>query len=378
VTVPGKPYDDVLVPLLERARAIVPDGTVWTDAHTHTGHDDPDGVTGSADELLEALDRCAITRAMVFTTAEPDGYPPANDRVLAEAAESGGRLTAFARVDPNADGAVAEAQRCLDAGAQGIKLHPRSDGFALPHPVVEQLVALAAERRRPVLFHAGRGMPALGAEVTRLAGEHPGARLILAHAGISDLGLIGVQVAHLPNIYFDTAWWQVSDVLALLEVVPPGQILFASDIPYGSARFAALTLLRGAREVGLAPQAVAVMVGAQIERLVAGEDPLDAGPPPGPGAAGQRWLAGERVLAYAGGAAHMALRGADPTEPLQLARLACQVPTGGAEADEAALLALCDEMLARAEEAIGGERPAIVYPAVTAQLIAGTPRAGAV
>src|SRR3954454_25262797 len=158
MAVPGDPYDDVVVPLLESARAVLPADTRWTDAHTHTGFNDPDGITGSAEELLAGLDRAGVARAVVFTTAEPDGYPPANDRVLAEAEASGGRLVTFVRVDPNADAPLDEARRCFARGARGIKLHPRSDDFALPHPVVESLVALAAERRAPVLFHAGRGI----------------------------------------------------------------------------------------------------------------------------------------------------------------------------------------------------------------------------
>jgi hypothetical protein len=137
-------------------------------------------------------------------------------------------------------------------------------------------------------------------------------------------------------------------------------------------------VLRCAEQVGVPPEAVQVIIGAQIERLIAGEPAIDAGPPPGPDAAGRRWLAGERVLMYAGAAVQMAFRFADPTEPLQLARLACQVPTGGAGGDEAALLALCDELLARAEEAIPQGRAAIAYPALTAQLVAGTPRSGVV
>src|SRR3954463_2242970 len=303
--VPGEPYDDVIVPLLASARSVLAPGTRWTDAHTHTGFNDPDGVTGSAEELLAGLDRADVARAAVFTTAEPGGYPPANDRVLREAAESGGRLVAFVRVDPNAPDPVGEARRCIDAGARGIKLHPRSDSFALPHPEVEALVACAADRRVPVLFHAGRGIPALGEEVTRLAGAYPDARLILAHAGISDLGLLRQVVGTLPNVFFDTSWWQVADLLTLMSVVPPGQILFASDMPYGSARFAALALLRCALEVGHPPRALAVMAGRQIERLLAGEDPLDVGPALGPRAVGHRWLAGERIVSYSSAALQM-------------------------------------------------------------------------
>src|SRR4051794_20143739 len=375
--VPGDPYDDVIVPLLESARSVLEDGTRWTDAHTHTGFNDPDGVTGSAEELLAGLDRATVARGVVSPPAEPGGYPPANDRVLREARESGGRLTAFVRVDPNTEDPVGEARRCVEAGARGVKLHPRSDAFALPHPAVEALVAYAAEERLPVLFHAGRGIPALGEEVTRLAHAYPGARLILAHAGISDLGLLSHVVGELPNVFFDTSWWQVSDMLALLAVVPPGQILYASDMPYGSGRFAELNLLRCAREVGHSDETIALMAGAQVARLVEADDPLDGGPAPGAHAAGHRWLAGERIIAYTASAFHGVLRGGDPTEALALARLACQVATGGADGDEATLLGACDEYLARAQEALAADpdQPRrILYAAIAAQLLAGTPR----
>src|SRR3954452_20605399 len=151
MAVPGDPYDDVVVPLLESARAVLPADTRWTDAHTHTGFNDPDGITGSAEELLAGLDRAGVARAVVFTTAEPAGYPPANDRVLAEARASGGGVVGFVRGGPHAAGPDAptsrgaptppapltEPRRGFAAGARGIKLHPRSDDFALPPPEVE-------------------------------------------------------------------------------------------------------------------------------------------------------------------------------------------------------------------------------------------------
>ena len=67
----------------------------------------------------------------------------------------------FCRLNPN-DAPVPEAERCLGRGAQGIKLHPRAEAFTLDHPEVRKIVALAHERRLPVLIHAGRGIPALG------------------------------------------------------------------------------------------------------------------------------------------------------------------------------------------------------------------------
>jgi len=257
VPVVGLPFEDVVVELWSRELAWLGEDVAWFDAHTHIGHHDPDGFEADPQELIAALDVAGQQRALVFAMQEPDGYRAPNDWVLRSCVESNGRLVPLARIDPKAPDAMEEARRCLAAGARGFKLHPRSDGFVLPHPVVEELVALAGEHRLPVLFHAGRGIPDLGDPIVHLATEHPGARLILAHAGISDLGLLAPHVGRLPNILFDTSWWHVSDLLALFATVPPGQILYASDMPYGGPRYPALLMLRCARAVGLTPEQVA-------------------------------------------------------------------------------------------------------------------------
>src|SRR3954470_1883367 len=200
----GANIDPALGRLLESARdGLQPDA--WFDAHTHMGQNDPDGRKATPAEILAGLDAAGQRRALLFAMHEPDGYTAANDAVLAACAASDGRLLPLARVSPNAEDAVAEARRCLAAGARGFKLHPRSDAFTLPHPAVEQVVALAHEARAPVLFHAGRGIPHLGEAVVDLARRYPGARLILAHAGISDLAWIPPHAVALPNLFFDTA-----------------------------------------------------------------------------------------------------------------------------------------------------------------------------
>ena len=153
---------------------------------------------------------------------EPDGYAAANDRVIEAAEDSGGRLVAFCRLDPR-DDPLAEARRCLDAGAKGIKLHPRAERFTLSEPAVREIVALAHDRRVPVLIHAGRGIPALGEDTVRLSGEFTDASLILAHAAISDLAWLWRVLPEHPNLFVDTAWWDPADMLAMFTLVPPGQ-----------------------------------------------------------------------------------------------------------------------------------------------------------
>jgi predicted TIM-barrel fold metal-dependent hydrolase len=366
-----EPLEATLVDIYRRHAATLPSGTTWFDAHTHTGFNDPDGFSASAEQIVAGLDAAGHGRALVFSSQEPDGYPAANDRVIAEARASQGRLIALCRLDPHTD-AVAEAERCLSAGARGFKLHPRAERFEMHEPTVERLVAIADERRLPIMIHAGRGIPALGEDTVVLARRHPGARLILAHAGISDLAWIWRDALELPNLFFDTAWWNVADLLALFALVPPGHILYASDMPYGHAVFNGLALLRCGTAVGHGPEVLAEIAGGQLARLMEGEEPLDLGPAPGPPPEPQPPNA-PRVVGHLTGALSRTMGGADPTEPLALARLACDVPP---DDPERPLLELVAAMIESAEAAcpgLPGTLRQVAGPAVSAALLAGTP-----
>ena len=335
----------IMRPWWDRLRDELGDVALY-DAHTHVGADDPDGVKQTPAELLAKLES-ASARAVVFAMHEPAGYPPANDRVLEAAAGSGGRLVAFCRVDPRVD-AVAEARRCLDAGARGIKLHPRAEQFTLSEPAVRELVALAHERRVPVLIHAGRGIPALGRDTVRLSGEFPGARLILAHAAISDLAWLWRVLPDHPNLLIDTAWWDPADMMALFTLVPPGNILWASDSPYGLPLTSAVMHLRLAVQAGLGADAIRTIAGAQIERLLDGGDPIDAGPAPGRPRPIDPLL--ERVVSHAAQAVARTFGQGDPSEPVALAKLSCGV---GEDSEHAEVFAAVLDLLETYEENIG-------------------------
>ena len=117
----------------------------------------------------------------------------------------------FCRVNPW-DGAVAEAVRSLDLGARGIKLHPRAEAFNLDHPAVAEVFAVAHEREVPVLIHSGRGIEPPGRHIVELATRYPGARVILAHAGATDLSWLWRVAGDVPNLLFDSAWFMPADL----------------------------------------------------------------------------------------------------------------------------------------------------------------------
>ena len=354
--------DAIMEPWWERLKADY-EGLELIDVHTHVGQDDPDGVKQHPDELLAVLER-ARACGVVFAMHEPDGYPPANDRVRAAVEDSGGRLQWFCRVDPRAD-AVAEARRCLDAGARGIKLHPRAEGFGMGEPAVRELVALAHERRAVVLIHAGRGIPALGRITVRLAEEFPDARLILAHAAISDLAWLWRVLPSVPNVLIDTAWWDPVDLMALFTLVPPGNIVWASDSPYGLPLTSAVLHLRLAAQAGLDAHALRSIAGGQTLRLLEGADLIDAGPAPGRPRAIDPLL--ERVVSHATQAVARMFGAGDPSEAVALARLACGV---GQDAPHAEIFAAVLGLLELYEEHIAPPPPGRRWPPAVRLLLA--------
>jgi predicted TIM-barrel fold metal-dependent hydrolase len=342
------------------------------DAHTHIGANDPDGFRQSPEELLRVLEG-AGARAVTFPMHEPDGYTAANDAAIEAARSSGGRVQAFCRVDPR-DDALAEATRCLDAGAKGIKLHPRAERFTLAEPGVRDVIALAHERRVPVLIHAGRGIPALGQDTVRLSGEFPGARLILAHGAISDLAWLWKVLPEHPNVFIDTSWWNPADLIALFTLVAPAHILYASDSPYGAPLNSAVIALRCALQAGLTPAQVRLVAGGQLERLLEGEDPADAGPAPGR----VRCLdpLHERVVTHLISALGRSFGGGDPAEQVALARLACAVGEEDPQAAHfASVLRLLDLFDEHRDARASDDRPIPLAGRllVTALIVARTP-----
>ena len=364
--------DPVLRPWFERVLEDVP-GVSLFDAHTHVGQNDPDGFKQTPEELLEVL-ASVDSRALVFPMHEPDGYSGPNDAVMAAVAEHGDRLRALCRVQPKDPGAVEEARRCLDAGAGGIKLHPRAEQFTLSEPSVRELVAAAHEQKATVLIHAGRGIPALGQDTVRLSGEFPDARLILAHCAISDLAWLWRELPDHPNLFIDTSWWAPADVLAMFALCPPGNLLWASDSPYGVPIIGATQTMRMALQAGLRPDQIRGVMGEQARRVLDREDPLDLGPPPG---APQRALDPllERVVAHLTTVMGRAFVRADFAEPLALARLACAVGDDAPQAEVcAAVLDLLDTFDANMGPPVDGRPiPPAARLMVFALIVARTP-----
>jgi predicted TIM-barrel fold metal-dependent hydrolase len=263
-------------------RAELPAGADIFDAHVHLGND-IDGMVGSYEELESIMDRYGVSRCFMFCLDEPDRHPgfrAANDRTLAFGARSNGRMIPFVRLDLT-ESPIEEAERCLDLGARGIKLHPRAQKFDLDDGRLAPIFAIAAERRVPILIHGGRGLPPIADHLHALLDANPEAQLIIAHAGIADLAGLAGHFAGRAGVYFDTSVWSPIDLLSFYRLVPPEQIVYASDYPYGQQPSSLLIALRTARAAGLTEAQIVQMLGPNAHRIADGEPPLEPSKPQG-------------------------------------------------------------------------------------------------
>jgi len=279
--------------VLERAQALIagydqelsrelPEGAEVFDAHVHLGND-IDGFSGVYEDLEAINDRYGISRAFMFCMDETDRHPAfraANDRTLAFAERSDGRLIPFVRLDL-AEEPIEEATRALDAGARGIKLHPRAQRFLLNDERLAPVFSLAAERRVPILIHGGRGLPPIADNLARLVETYPDAQLIIAHAGIADLGELAGHFGGKAGVFFDTSVWSPIDLLSLYHLVSPEQIVYASDYPYGQQPSSLLISLRTAKLAGFDDDQLRGMLAGNANRIAEGKPPLEPSAPRG-------------------------------------------------------------------------------------------------
>ena len=262
--------------------SVLPENGEIFDAHVHLGQD-IDGFSGTYDDLMAINDRYRISRCFMFCLDEPDRHPvfrAANDRTLAYAEQSGGRLIPFVRLDL-AEHPIEEAVRCLDRGALGIKLHPRAQRFLLNDERLAPVFELAAERRVPILIHGGRGLPPIASELAALVDRYPEAQLIIAHGGIADLPALAERFAGKAGVFFDTSVWSPIDLLTVFRVFSPEQIVYASDFPYGQQPSSLLIALRTAMASGLDEDDLRGMLSRNASRIAAGEQPLEPTRPKG-------------------------------------------------------------------------------------------------
>ena len=168
-------YDDELIrPWYEHAREVLAPGARRWSTSTGTPASTTRTASRSRPSSCLATLEAAGARGVVMPMHEPDGYPPANDRVHCRSGRLGRAADRVLPPRPEArrrrgGAALPRRRRTRDQAAsagRGLR--------ALRDPEVEPIFALAHERRLPLVIHAGRGIPTLARDAVDARHALPG------------------------------------------------------------------------------------------------------------------------------------------------------------------------------------------------------------
>ncbi|MCH7736569.1 MAG: amidohydrolase [Chloroflexi bacterium] len=244
---------------------------------------EPNATIASAEDLLAAMDRDGVERAVVMGMGWTNHQVAveANDYIIQSVADNPSRLTGFCSVNPAwGERAVTEARRCLAAGLAGIgELHADTQGFDITKVVaMAPVMELARSNQLPVLVHAsepvGHTYPGKGGttpgKLFRFIQNFPGNVIICAHwgGGLPFYSLMPEVKESLKNVYFDSAaspfLYRPEVFATVTELAGAGKVLFASDYPLLEMS----RPLEQARSAGLAPDVEAALLSGNAAKLL--------------------------------------------------------------------------------------------------------------
>jgi len=192
--------------LLERARRGEPLTDLGViDMHGHLGRWGFVIPDTSPAALVATMDRAGVGSIVVSAMSCMSGDAAGNGMVLAAMREHPGRIEGYVTVWPgSAEQVRADVTAAFEAGFVGLKLHD-FNGFGYTDAAYEPALALADERRAPVLLHTwGTDEQFLAARA--LSARHPDISLLLAHSGCKNVDEYAKIARDRPNVFLDTSF----------------------------------------------------------------------------------------------------------------------------------------------------------------------------
>ena len=225
-------------------------------------------------QVLSNMDAAGVAQSVLYATTWND-YARANAEVFEAVQSHPGRFVGFARVNPTSG----EGERVLLAALdrfrfKGVRLRPYHDGFTLSDAGVARVLAIARERRLPVLLDGERNKDVL----VRLVQQYRDVPIVLLHLGSFDnwvwkntLDYVSV-LQDMPNFYLGTCFEIIHFLLEDLIRKVPTKVVFGSDSP----TLPPIMELTRIQVMRLEPEHHALVVGGNLRRIL-GAVPETAG-----------------------------------------------------------------------------------------------------
>ncbi|MCK5282443.1 MAG: amidohydrolase family protein [Nanoarchaeota archaeon] len=235
------------------------------DCHTHIGKD-KDQHKLSPDSLIKAMNASKVNKAIILPLNDPYNtrdFNEPNDAVWLASKVYKDRLIPFFRLNPHFKWQD-EFKLRLGQGFKGVKLHPRSQKFALTFSKAMKIYEACEKNNLVILIHTGFGLEAIADDLLTITKKFPALKLIIGHSGFVDLDNVIKKISKLDNVIFDTSSLRIFDLFDLLKKVDYHKISFGSDIPYYDIDLALEGVIDSAITVGKTPNQIRKILGGNI------------------------------------------------------------------------------------------------------------------
>ncbi len=212
------------------------DGFRIYDTHAHLGLARHSGRRQSAGDVLGAMDRAGVDRALLIPFPVVEDYKAEHDKIAQAVREHPDRFAGAACVYPfvaESDFRREVRRAAEELGFRALKLQPQYQALNPVSSRSDFFFATALEYRLPVVVHTGSGVPfALPSLYIMPARKFPDLAIILGHAGGSVYALETIVAASVcPNIYIEVSSLMPHHVAEILAHVPASRLMAGSDLP---------------------------------------------------------------------------------------------------------------------------------------------------
>ena len=203
----------------------------------------------TAEELIASMDKEGIEASVILNIGWCNHQicVETNDYIMESAARYPGRLYGFCAIQPTAEDAIPELERCIRGGIRGIgEMRPDIQGYDLGNVQLMGAIAKTAEEHNLCLLthasepigHQYSGKGKITPDIIyQFICNFPQVHFICAHwgGGLPFYALMPEIASVLQNTYFDTAASPFLYHAAIYEnmanIIGSDKILFGSDYP---------------------------------------------------------------------------------------------------------------------------------------------------
>ena len=189
----------------------------------------------SAGELLAAMDRAGIDRALPWHVGQHDQDPLTGNELLAEAIAAQERLVGGWSLLPPQTGELGDVgewfQRAASAGVRACRAFPEANRYLLRAEVFEEVFEAMTAARWPLLLSLARGVT--WDQVYDLLGEFPELTVILCdHGSWGADRYFRPLLQRRPNVYVEIGGYTLDGGIEdFVARYGPGRMLFGSNFP---------------------------------------------------------------------------------------------------------------------------------------------------